>query len=80
VALFPLSFFNWVSGGRVKGLYLAMVLLLVLQRLLQAQAAGQVAFSQVVAELRNAEQMRLDTHCVTVCKQEKHTHRKREHV
>lgn len=51
-------------------LYLAMVLLFVLQHLLQVQAVGQVAFSQVVAELRNTEQMLLHTHCVTVCKQE----------
>lgn len=59
---------------RVELLYLAMVLLFVLQHFLQVQAAGQVALSQVVAELRNAEQALLCTHCFTVCTQE-HTQR-----
>lgn len=59
-----------LSIVRVKVLYLAMVLPFVLQRLLQVQAAGQVALSQVVAELRNTEQLRLYAHCFTVCKQE----------
>ena len=36
--------------------YFAVVLLLVLQHLLHVQAAGQVALSKVVAQLRNTEQ------------------------
>lgn len=63
--------------GRVKVPYLAVVLPLVLQHLLEVQAAGQVAFSQVVAELRNAEQTLLHTHCFTACKQE-YTHKQRK--
>lgn len=38
-----------------------MVSAFVLQRLLQIQAAGQVALGEVVAELRDAEQMMLRT-------------------
>ena len=53
--------------------YLAMILSFVLQRLLQIQAAGQVAFSQVVAELRNTEQPLLRTPRFTVFKEE-YTH------
>ena len=60
---------------RVKALYLAMVLMFVLQHLLQVQTACQVALSQVVAELRNAEQTLLRAHCFAVCKKtNKHTH------
>lgn len=55
-------------------LYLAMVLSLVLQHLLQVQTAGQVALSQVVAELRDTEQMLLCTHRFTVL-EEKYTKR-----
>ncbi len=66
----PVHSFPRVSVGRVKVPYLAVVLSLVLQHLLQVQAAGQVAFSQVVAELRNTEQTLLHTHGFTVRKQE----------
>lgn len=45
--------------------YLAMVLPLVLQHLLQVQTAGQVALGQVVTELRDAEQTLLGDHCFT---------------
>lgn len=51
-----------------------MVLVFVLQHLLQVQAASQVALSQVVAELRNAEQTLLRAHCFAVCKNKTHTH------
>lgn len=47
-----------------------MVLLFVLQRLLQVQAVGQEALSQVVAELRDTEQVLLHTHRVAAHKQQ----------
>lgn len=56
--------------------YLAMVLPFVLQHLLQVQTTGQVALSQMVAELRNTEQSLLRAHCFTVCEQE-YKHRKK---
>lgn len=54
--------------------YLAVVQPLVLQHLLQVQAAGQVALGQVVAELGNTEQTLLRGHRFTARKQE-HTHK-----
>ncbi len=51
-----------------------MVLSFVLQHLLQVEAAGQVALSQVVAELRNTEQTLLPSHCFTAYTQEQ-THK-----
>lgn len=50
--------------------YLAMVLSLILQHLLQVEAASQVTFSQMVAELWQTEQTLLRTHCFTVAKKE----------
>lgn len=50
-----------------------MVLPLVLQGLLQVEAAGQVALGQVVAQLRHAEQARLDVHALPVAGHA-HTH------
>lgn len=44
--------------------YLAVVLPLVLQHLLQVEAAGQVALSQVVAEFGDAQQALLCQHRV----------------
>lgn len=45
-----------------------MVLLFVLQHFLQEEAAGQVALSQVVAELWNTEQTLLHAHRFTIAK------------
>ena len=47
-----------------------MVLPFVLQRLLQVQTVGQEALSQVVAELRDTEQVLLHTHRVAAHKQQ----------
>lgn len=60
------SLLPFISMGGVIVSYLAMVLSLVLQHLLQVQTAGQVALGQVVAELRDAEQTLLCDHCFTV--------------
>lgn len=46
------------------GCYLAVVLSLILQHLLQVEAAGQVALSQVVAELGDTQKALLGHHGV----------------
>lgn len=48
------------------GRYLAVVLSLILQHLLQVEAAGQVALGQVVAKLGDAQQALLRRHRVAV--------------
>lgn len=50
--------------------YLAVVLPLVLQHLLQVQTPGQVTLSQVVTELRDTEETLLFTHRFTAHKKE----------